>query len=99
MTYSVHNNVYSWNVNLHCIAANEGEPDKPNIPVSQKAQSMLEVGSAVEFGDPLQYGVIRQFNINPVVLKQMVTVEMVGYSAMKYNMYYYKCPCMFMLKR
>ena len=71
---------------LHCIAANEREPDKPNIPVLQ-VQPMLEVGSAVEFGDPVQYGVIRWIKIDPVVHKEMVAVEMVGYSAMNYDMY------------
>ena len=74
---------------LHCIAGNEREPDKPNMPVLQQAQPMLEVGSAVEFGDPVQFGVIRWIKIDPVVHKEMVEVEMVSYSAMNYNMYCY----------
>ena len=78
-------------LNFYFIAVKGKEPDKLHIPDSQQAQLMLEVGSEVEFGDPVQYGVIQQIKIDPVVHKKMVEVEMVCYSAINYNMYCYKC--------
>ena len=64
------------------------EPDKPNIPASQQAQTnplMLEVGSAIQCGENLvQYGTIKRIEDDPISNKEIAEVEMVSYLA---NMY------------
>ena len=50
--------------------------DKPDMSVSQQAQltpSILEVGSAVQFNDPVWYGVIKEIG------KHIAEVETVSY--------------------
>ena len=39
---------------------------------------MLEVGSAVQFGDPVQYGIIKKIERDPVSHKEIAEVEMVS---------------------
>ena len=61
-----------------------GESDKPIVSASQHVQpvpQMLEVGSTVEFGDPLQYGVIKSIEHDPDWNKEVAKVEMVSHLA------------------
>ena len=41
---------------------------------------MFEVGSAVEFGDPMQYGVIKKIEHDPVLNKEVAELEMVSHN-------------------
>ena len=60
-----------------------GEADKPNVPALQEAVQpmplLLEVGSAVQFHDPPQYGIIQKIGDDPVLNKLIVVIEMVSY--------------------
>ena len=38
---------------------------------------MLEVGSAVQFGDPVQYGTIKRIEEDPISNRKIAEVEMV----------------------
>ena len=49
---------------------------------AQKAQSnlpLLEVGSAIQHGDPVRYGTIKRIENNPVLNKDIAEVELVRY--------------------
>ena len=40
--------------------------------------AMLEVGSVVQFGDPVQYGVIKRIEEDPISNKEIAKVETVS---------------------
>ena len=57
------------------------ESDKFNMSALQQAQSipiMLEVGSAIQFGDPAQYGIIKRIEEDPILNKEIAEVETVS---------------------
>ena len=59
-----------------------GKSDKENMVAAQKAQSnlpLLEVGSAIQYGDPVQYGTIERLEDDPVLKKRIADVELVNY--------------------
>ena len=69
----IHNQIY--------VCHKIGESNKPNINISQEVQSIppvLGVGSAIQLGDPLQYGVIKRTENDPVLNIEIAEVEMVG---------------------
>lgn len=77
--------------NFYLIDVKVKELDKPDMSASQQAQCaqpLLEAGSAVEFGDPLQHGIIHCIKIDPVLHKEIAEVEMVSYSAKLQNCKY-----------
>ena len=58
-----------------------GESNKPNINILKEVQPippMLGVGSAIQLGDPLQYGVIKRIENDPVLNIKIAEVEMVS---------------------
>ena len=46
---------------------------------------VFEVGSAIQFGDPLQYGVVKRIENDPVLNKEIVEVEMVSLYLFTYS--------------
>ena len=60
-----------------------GESNEPKMSESASQQAkpipaMLEVGSAVEFGYPVQYGVIKRIEEDPISNKEIAKIEMVS---------------------
>ena len=62
----------------------EEESYKPNMsPSHEEALSeplLLEDGSAVQFGNPLRYGIIKWIEGDPVSKKEVAVIEIVSYS-------------------
>ena len=59
-----------------------GESDKLSMPALQQAQSipiMLEAGSAIQFGDLVQYGTIKRIEEDPILNREIADVETVSY--------------------
>ena len=48
---------------------------------------MLEVGSAIQFGDPVQYGTIKRIEEDPILNKEIAEVETVSYHSQFLQVY------------
>ena len=77
--------MYIWITNtwskLYFVIIKIGESNTPNKAISQEVQSIppvLGVGSAIQLGDPPQYGVVKRIENDPVLNKEIVEVEMVS---------------------
>lgn len=69
-----------------------GESNKPKMSESALQQAkpipaMLEAGSTVEFGYPVQYGIIKRIEEDPISNKEIAIIEMVRQG------YVYICYC------
>ena len=60
------------------------------MPALQQPQSipiMLEAGSAIQFGDPVQYGTIKRIEEDPILNKEIAEVETVSYHSQFLQVY------------
>ena len=48
--------------------------------LAQHTSHKLETGSLVQFGDPVQYGVIKRIETKPDTFKEVAVVETVSYT-------------------